>query len=268
MPIRQPVYLDLAMLENVADFLEVGFPVDAEIREQGTSEASGAMRAGIPGIPLRGEGSMGSSEAVETNYSVKVRPVRVMNDTIDAALREGTARDLDSDGNLAVSRRDLVHLTGELALAPVSELGGLLADMLPVMASSGALSDGESDIPAEAITAILGGDGAAVRPLLYELVTDSVDIPVYVHVDPASFHQTAGADDLVGEFTVFGVVDQLVGDNRKLDTVRYLMPAMGRAARRSFDVNSFDELFSNFGHAPETAHVTGPYWIVRPLAVF
>ncbi|NMF29609.1 DUF6414 family protein [Cellulosimicrobium aquatile] len=268
MPIRQPVYLDLDLLQNTADYLEIGYPVDAEVRERGTRDRGAGASVKVPGVPIGAEAKKGSSEEVETTYSVAVRPVRVMNDTIDAAIREGLVKDVDGSGiEHGVSRRDLVQVTGELRLSPVSELGELLSRLLPVMLPMVA-AQGDQGVPPEAVSAIMTGGDDEARPLLFRMDVDQLEHPIFVHVDPNWFHRSAGPDDLAAELTVFGVLDQIAAEHKRLDTSRYVLPNLNRAARRSMSADSIDDLLTKFKHDPADAVVEGPYWFVKPVAVF
>lgn len=267
MPIRNPIYLDQDLLQNIADYLGIGYPVETKVRERGTRERSGSGGVGVPGTGLRGDLGRSSSDEVETTYEAPVRPVKVFNDVLDAALGAGDVKRFDGTGVVSVGRRDLIEIEGFASLASVSEVGELLEKVLPAFASTVGAGRDEG-IPEGLIAAVLS-DEAAPRPLLFDLVSEDVqDLRVFLQIDQGWFHRNATPDDINGEVTVFASVDQLIPEGGEVGLERFLMPGANRAARRMMGKENLADLMARLGHKDEPLHLEGPAWVLRPIAVF
>jgi len=266
--IRQPIYLDIDLLQNTADYLEIGYPVEESVREKGAHErsAGGGLGVGVGPAQIGIGGSRGSSDEVERSYSVPVRPVKVFNDVLDGALAAGDVLDLTAPGAVwSASRRDMVQMDGEADQSGITTVGALLSKALPLMAPT--LSKENPAIPPEFMTLFLGG-GSGGRALLFELHPTSAPIRVYMQLDEAWFHRNATPDDVSGEVSVFAVIDQIVPEGASFDLTRYLLPGANRAARRAFSPESTRDLLAKFGQADTALTVDGPVWLVRPIGIF
>lgn len=267
MAIRQPFYLDIDLLQNTADYLDVGYPVETKIREKGASERTGGAGLGLPGTGVAVKGSRGSSDEVERTFDVPVRPVKVLNDVLDAALKNGEVKDCTvSEPDWSVVRRDLVQLEGEASLSDASAVGGILTELIPLMTPMLAQQN-PGGPPPEFIAAMLGANSAE-RPLLYDLAVEGAPVGCMVQVDPAWFHRNSTAEDIAGEVSVFGVVDQLVPEGAEFDLTRFLLPGMNRVARKAITPSSFSDLLTSLGQGNATLTVEGPLWIIRPIGIF
>lgn len=265
--IRQPFYLDIDLLQNTADYLDVGYPVETKIREKGASERTGGAGLGLPGTGVAVKGSRGSSDEVERTFDVPVRPVKVLNDVLDAALKNGEVKDCTvSEPDWSVVRRDLVQLEGEASLSDASAVGGILTELIPLMTPMLAQQN-PGGPPPEFIAAMLGANSAE-RPLLYDLAVEGAPVGCMVQVDPAWFHRNSTAEDIAGEVSVFGVVDQLVPEGAEFDLTRFLLPGMNRVARKAITPSSFSDLLTSLGQGNATLTVEGPLWIIRPIGIF
>lgn len=71
-----------------------------------------------------------------------------------------------------------------------------------------------------------------MQPHIFDIEFDGQDIPAIAMVDPAKIREGSDIEDLVGEATLFGVVDRIVGEGRTFSLEKYLLPGMNRAARR------------------------------------
>jgi hypothetical protein len=265
--LRNPSYLDIDLLQNIADSLGIDYPVETKVRVLGGKGRIGSLGVSIPGITLGGKGEMTSSNETETTYEVPVRPVKVLSDVLDKALVDGDVRDFTVDpGEILVSRRDVVQIEGVAELSSLSEAAGFLEQALPMLSAS-MPPQTEGGPPPELIMAMLAGTGV-IRPLLYELDAPTVPVRVLIHLDPTWFYRNASADDVSGDVTVFGIVDQLLADGSTLDATRYLMPGANRAARRAFGPEQMQGLLASMGRPGADSMGDGPLWIVKPIAIF
>jgi len=266
LPIRQPSYLDHDLLENIADYLGVGYPVEESIRELGSRERSGELGASIPGVSVGVRGRRAGSDEIERTYASPVRPVKVFNDVLDKALLTNEAKDLTGqEADWSAVRRELVLIEGEAAQSSITGVGTLLATLLPAMAPT--LAQDTPGMPTEFIAQLLGGASTA-RPLLFELVPADAPVRVMLQLDGGKFHRDATPDEVTGEVSVFGVVDQLVPEGSFLDLSRFLLPGVNRVARRAIDEKSIRDLLAKLGQPDAELAVDGPVWLVKPIGVF
>lgn len=267
MPIRNPTYLDQDLLQNIAEFLGIEYPVERKVRELGTRERSGAGSVGLPGTVLGARGERSTSDEVETTYEAPVRPVKVLNDVLDEAISSGDIKQIGTNGPATIVRRDLVEIEGVANLSATSEAGGVMEKLLPAFAQSpGGLGGG--DVPPGLITAILS-DESTPRPLLFDFTSPELsDVRICVQLDRGWFHRNATPDDIDGEVTVVGSVDQLIPEGGEMSLERFLMPGANRAARRMMGKEALHDLMTKLGLEGSTLTLEGPAWVVRPLAVF
>lgn len=266
MPIRQPTYLDHDLLENIADYLGVGYPVEESIRELETRERSGELGASIPGVNVGIRGRRAGSGELERSYATPVRPVKVFNDVLDEALRTGEVRDVTgAEPDWAAGRRDLVLIDGEAVQSSLTGVGTLLGTLLPAMAPT--LAQDRPEVPPEFVAQVLGGS-SATRPLLFELVVPDSPVRLLLHLDAAKFHRDSTPDDLSGDASVFGVVDQLVSEGSSIDLTRFLFPGVNRVARRAISEASIKDLLTKLGQPDAELTIEGPVWIIKPIGVF
>lgn len=266
MPIRNPVYLDQDLLQNIADYLDIGYPVETKVREVGTRERTGSAGLAIPGTGVGAKGALTSSSEVETTYEAPVRPVKVLNDVLDRAIQDEDVKQFHGADAPNVARRDLVEIEGTVTLSAISEAGELIEKFMPMIVG---MPGGTSlEGPQLALFKELISGEAGPRPLFYEVASDALPVPAFVQIDRGWFHRNAGPDDLSGDMTVFGLLDQLVPEGGTYDLVRFLLPGANRATRRMITPESATELMAKMGKPDQQAILHGPAWIVRPIAVY
>jgi hypothetical protein len=265
MPIRQPVYLDIDLLQNVADYLGIDYPVEEKVRELGSRERSGGLSAAVPGTGIGGTLGRGTTNEFERTYEVPVRPIKIFNDALDFALQNEEIKDFTgAHPDWAVVRRDLIQIEGTPAVSDITSAGDLLSKILPAMVPT--LAEGRQDGPPPELIAALF-DSSSVRPLLYEFDSDS-PVPVFLHLDSTWFHRNASPDDVSGDVTVMGIVDQLIPEGQSLDLVRYLLSGVNRAARRAMEPAKLLDLLEKMGRKDAQLSEPGPAWLVRPIAIY
>ena len=266
MSMRNPIYLDQGLLQNIADYLGVDYPVETKIRELGARERSGGVELGLPGVPIGAKGGGARSDEVERTYEAPVRPVRILNDVLDAAIEAGDVKRVVGDPNVVIARRDLIEIDGTGTLSAISEVGQLFDQFLPAMVSMpGIASPGG---PPPDLLLKLFSNESGKRPLLFDFDSPGSPVSICIQLDTEWFHGNATSDDLVGDVTVFGTVDQLVAEGEKLNLERFLMPGANRAARRMTGPEVLTGLMEKMGAANTTLELEGPAWLVRPVAVF
>lgn len=271
MPLRSPVYLDIDLLVDVADYLGLDYPVETKVRETGARERSGSAGVAVPGTSLGVKGAMASTNEVERTYETPVRPVKVLNEVIDRALLAQDLLDFTGGANEvgAVSRRSLVQIEGVARLSAASDGAQVLSGFMSMVEDpqlAQFLNTG--DTPLGLMQELLGG-ATGEEPVLFELDTDTVPVAVLFELQPGLFHRSAGMEDISGDLTLFALVDQLVPEGSELDLVRFLLPGANRAARRTLGREQLDDLLSKMpNQTGGKAVVEGPAWLLKPVAVY
>lgn len=264
MVMRNPLYLDLGLLQNTADYHGIGYSVETEVIETGKTTTGGAVKgaAGPIGVSLDRTKGTERQEA----YKQAANPFRVMNDVLDAL--EYSFIDLN-ENHEALNKGDLVIVEAELTLTATSEVGSLLGKMMPLMAAGGGVVD--DSMKNDMLSAMVGGKNQPARQL-YKLTELIDEQSVLVPVEGEHFFRQSSYDDLDRDVTIVAVVDRVVpsGSTRPLDT--WLLPDMDRTMRRALK-GSLDAMLATLetqmGIDVEGAKtIVGPALEIRPLVIY
>jgi hypothetical protein len=259
MPIRNPIYLDQELLSNLADYFGIR-TFTTQIVETDTSKLGGSLNLKVLDVGLSGE--KGGSQETQATYELRVTPVRLMNDVIDFAQREGHVDVLKS----GIAKGSTLELDGIPTMTVVSEIGPLLGKFVPmIMASNG-------QIVASDFAALLSEDTPS-SPLLFDLEVEDGDVSVYFSVDPASFFGANAPDDLSGDLTIFGTVERLVPEGKQVPIDQWLFPGVNRVMRKAIAAKGTADLVKQFapmlGDSVDLSYqLDGPAIVVRPLAIY
>lgn len=270
MPFRNPLYVDQDLLVNLADYFAVPLPTEGEVIRRVVDERGGHL--GVNRVVDAGRRS-GSSEEITETYQSTVRPVRATNDVIDHLLNSGGVADLVDNPNAALVLRHPVQVEGEVALSTATELGGLFARFLPLLATQASQGAGGPELSASEVAEFMLAPAPTEHTHIFELKGES-PTKFVLPVRPACLYGGADMDDLEGEFTVFGVVDRLVGDGASYSLERYVLPGLNRTIRRAFPREKLLEMLESFADmsgGPVDARaleVEGPAALVTPLAIY
>jgi hypothetical protein len=271
MGFRNPMYLDVPLLKNLADYYGIDVPTPRQV----TQRTSGSTGKGL-GINSGVTVHLDSDRAVETTetFSTDFRPIRLVNDVIDSLLQSRDVINLVEDQTSNLISQSPIQIEGELTMSPATEIGSLVGGLFPLMIAR--YSEGETD-PApsqEDLVQLLTApqtEGAQV----YDLnLSDTGGRNFVLILDPRNVAEGRDCDDLEGEFTVFGIIDRLLSETSSLSLTRYLLPGMSRTMRRAIGKTSLDELIAGFGEVSgqqidaQALNVSGPGAVIKPLAIY
>jgi hypothetical protein len=271
MGFRNPIYLDVSLLKNLADYygIDVPGPRQVVLRKSGIK----GKGAGIDKIVTAHIDSGNTVETTET-FNTEARPVRLVNDVIDSILASEDAIDLINTADAPLISQSPVQIEGILTVSPATEIGSLMGRFFPLMIAKLAQGDTNPSLGNEDLAQLLlepQNDGAQV----YDLdVVDSSSRRYILILDPKNISEDRDCDDLEGEFTIFGIIDRLLSEKSTLSLSRYLLPGMNRSMRRAINKTSLEELIEDFGKLygqpidASALTVTGPGAVIKPLAIY
>ncbi|MFC6542146.1 hypothetical protein ACFQES_36105 [Nonomuraea salmonea] len=135
MGFRNPLYLDLQLLKNLADYHGIDVPIQKEVvRKVAEDKTSGI---GLDkAIQLKRDVNK-TAEVTET-YSTEIRPVRLVNDVIDYLIDNGDLTDLTSSPKDPVSRRSLIEIEGQISQSPATLIGSFVQRFMPILVAQAA----------------------------------------------------------------------------------------------------------------------------------
>lgn len=268
MPIRNPLYLDHDLLLNVADYHGIEYGVETQIKEKGTTSLTGEGSIGFNGLGAKGGGTKGTE--LESSYSLPAKPLRIMNDVIDAAQIENYIVDVKPD--MEVRKRDLVEIDGTMELSAASQVGNIMSRLLPAYAATGG-GPLQPAVQAQLMSELVSSPPATTKQL-FKLELDADDeIGVYVAVDPAHFFRSNTVEDLEGDVSIFGSVERIVAPGAKVSTERWLLPEMDRAIRRAFKGQGLEKMLEEMKpmigvDGEDAQYINGPAIEIRPIAIY
>lgn len=277
MPFRNPLYLDVSMLENLAEYFGVELTGEAQVTRRTMAERKGSAGAKF-GIDVSGE--KGSVDEVTEVYTTQTRPVRAMNDVIDELIEKDQLVDLSHDPESPVSQRDVIQLDGDFSVSRATEIGAIMSVLMPTLLSQAADGREELDMTDEVKGTLLSAFVGERKPSegvmhVFDIDSDVPDTKVVLLADPAHLFGSNSLDDLEGERTVFGTVDRLVSDGRSYSLERHLLPGLNRTLRRHLKaqggLSGMVESFKSFMGSEVDAsalEVPGPALIVTAVAIY
>lgn len=271
MAFRNPLYLNLELLQNVADYYGIELPADAQVTRRTSDERRG--RAGLSrGVDVGRE--TGSTDEVTEVYTTTVRPVRVMNDVIDALLGDSDLVDLTSDPSVSVKQRDVVQIDGRISLSPVTEIGALMATLLPLLMDQVASGGDLEDLDATSLGEAVLGSGAQNFVHVFELDDAGTPFANFILLNPPHLFGSATTDDIDGDVTAFATVDRVVTHGRIFSLERHLLPGLNRIARRAMGTSGLADLLDGASEMlgrpvdESTISIHGPAVLLTPIAIY
>jgi hypothetical protein len=271
MGFRNPIYLDVSLLKNLADYFGIDVPGQRQVvqRRSGTTGKGVGLNKGVTA-------HLDSDKTIETteSFSTDFRPVRLVNDVIDSLLESADVIDLvDSPGADLISQSP-VQIEGELTISPATEIGSLVGRFFPLFAAKYAQGESNPSLNQEDIAQLLLApqtEGAQV----YEInPSEEIGRNFLLILDPKNISEDRDCDDLEGEFTVFGIIDRLLSEKSAFSLTRYVLPGMNRTMRRAIRKTSLEELITGFGDVSgqpidvSALTVNGPGAVIKPLAIY
>ena len=273
MGFRNPMYLDIALLKNLADYYGIDVPIVKQVTER-SSRASGKGVGLDKGLTAH----LSSDKTVETTeaFNTDIRPVRLVNDVIDGLLENQDAIDLVENPDAPLIARSPIQIEADIAISSATEIGSILGKIMPMMLNR--FAEGEAEpTPTQQDLAELALGSSPAGPQVYDLkmVDDSNDLRLVMILDPKNLVDERESEDLEGEFTVFGIIDRLLSDGAVMSLSRYVLPGMNRTMRRGFGQANFEDFVNKFQTSAlgrpmnfDALNVTGPGAVIKPLAVY
>lgn len=259
---RNPLYLNLNLLQNLADYMGIELVTDTEVTRQTVDERRG--RVGIKKV-VDVSGEKGSTAQVTEVYTTSFRPVRAMNDVIDALLRSDDLVDLATNPDAAFSQRDVIQIEGTLSISPVTEMGALMAQVTPLLVDQASKGKKEFDLKPADVGKILLEDQPGDFVHVLELNLGDERPAAYVLAMPSNLFGSATMDDLTGELTILATVDRLVDAGGTFSLERHLMPGLNRTVRRAIGSHDLSDMLRSFATDvlgrtidPDAISVKGP----------
>lgn len=274
MGFRNPKYLDVPMLLNVADYYGIELPPDAEVTRRTVDQRRGHAGVG-KGLDIGAE--KGTEREITEVFNTQARPVRAMNDVIDALLQDGNVVDFASAEAPVTSQRDLLQVEGALSLHPATEMGAILGAVLPSLFDQLAAGNDDPVLDASQLARLLTGqDSPPNVPYIFELDHEhqAATGPIFVLTQPSFLFDPATMDDLDDDSTVFASVERVIGIDRTYSLEKYLLPGLNRTARRAIGEKDVGEMLGSFselmGKDMGLSEITikGPALLVRAIAIF
>ena len=271
MAFRDPIYLDIPLLKNLADYYGISVPGPSTV----TMRKSGGRKLGA-GVSKIVDVSVQSDkgQATEETYSTEFRPVRLVNDLIDTLLETRDLIDLVDSPDSALTAHDVVQIEGELVMSPATELGSLMARFFPMLLNKYSAGEDEPTLDQSEILQIMMAPQAEGNQV-YDLdVADAAERRFVIILDPQHVAENRSGDDLEGDLTVFGSIDRLLSETGSLPLTQYLFPGMNRTMRRAIRRTSLDDLLGGFSDITgqtldaSVLSVTGPGAIIKPVAIY
>lgn len=266
---RNPAYLDVPLLRNLADYYGVDLPGEREVTRKSTRESS--SRAGVTKVVDVGKEGTSGDEITES-YSDKFRPVRALNDVVDRLLLDEALADLTQDPVHPVSRRSVVQFDGLLELSSLTEVAAMLTALMPALLNQASSGSESLEAPESILTEIfLGGPPTNV---VHVFESEVGTYRFLVMVNPENLFGSRTIDDLDGEVTVLGTVDRVVPEGTSASLERYVMPNVSRSVRRAMAGDGLAEMLRGFGEAfgkpmdGSSLSVAGPAVLLTPVGIY
>jgi hypothetical protein len=267
---RDPIYLDIHLLTNLAEFRGFTGLSATDVREK-----SAKGRTVAAGIDKYASAIYKANKQQETeeSYSKGFKPVRVFNELVENLQASGDFTDLTVDFDAALSSHAVLQIEGELALSGATEIGTWMARLWPVILNKAAQGQVDPDFEVSDLAGMLSEQSQAKH--VYDLeVSAGPDRNYVVIAEPANVPSDRSIDDIEGTLTVFGVVERLIPEGRSFSLSQYVFPDMPRVFRRSIRGKSEQEMLDAFSGVAgskldaSTLRVEGPGAIIKPVAIY
>lgn len=269
---RTPAYLDTEVLVPLANYHDIDVTTDVAItvRDLGKRSKGGLVGLSLPvpgGPKLEVHGDSGSESEVTQARTVKAHPTNALNRLVNALQETG---DLKVDLSGQVFKRQLVEVEREWAISPVTDIGGLLSQMIGLVASNPALMKSD-DVPDEVAASLLNQESSHGQVVLDSDDEDGDDLRAIVLLDGGNVLAGHSLQDLEGDRAVFGQVDTLVDSGKTFSLEKFFLSGFSRAMRRSLDMTEMlGSLSGLIGRKVDASviEVPGPLVVVRAIAVY
>lgn len=270
MKFRSPVYLNERSLSDIANAYGIDTREAVEVRERNARNRSGG--GGVAIGPVRAEGDRSSEVETEETFTRSRSPISLLDEVLERAYKQDH---IVVNAATPVSRNSLVEFDGDLRPSSATEFVDAISMALPMLPRL--LAD-QTGTPAEVammqqvLTEIASPNNAA----LWELDHGQSDLPrVLVKVRSQHLWPDQSMDDMDGEHTILGLVDQIVGEANEFSLERHLLPGINRATRRAMSGSAMEDMLASVMAIPganpaasTSLRIPGPLYVVSAIAVY
>ena len=269
---RSPIYLDVALLRQMADYYDVPVPHDAQVTRK-VVDTSG-RGVGFDKV-VKANSDRSATEEVTETYQSELRPVKLLNDLVDELSVSERTCDLTQDPSAQVVHRQPILAEGDVEVAPASEIGEVISKFMPLM--TGMMQEGRTTFEPsqQELAQQFFREDHDQAPYVMRMDVEGCELDVYFVLDPQKFEVGTTLEDATAELTVFGLIERIVqnGSTHSLD--RYLVPGLNRTMRRLMGkdairnlVSSTTELRGGAVIDPEDLNIRGPAVLVKVASLF
>lgn len=271
---RSPKYLDIDLLRQMADYFGIAVATEGQVtrRVLDTTDRGLGLDRGV-----RGHADRTATEEITESYQSELRPVKLFNDIIDELLMSDRVADLTQSSEAQVTHRRPLMAEGEIEIAPASEVGDIMAKLMPLL--TGMIAEGRTEFDptqTELAQQFVAGEHVKSPYVMRMEAEDDDGQDFYFVLDPDKITSGFSIDDLVGELTIFGLAEKIVRDGGTYSLDRYAVPGINRTFRRAMGkeaihnlVNSTKDLRGRDSNVDaRDLDVHGPAIIVQVVGIF
>lgn len=276
MPLRNPVFLDMATLAAHGEYNDVVVPRAAEIVEKTVSKRGGTVGVGVGAATLGG--TLGKDIELQASYSLTPTDKATVSRLIDGLHQRDVIQ--STTGSTPYSRGELLELEGDASITGCSIAAKLFYLALQVIRETDQSLDDLDMTALEPQFLSLAKDvylGNAVLPipLLMELENTGLTPRVFLNLAPDHFVDSAATDRVEGHIQVLGSISQLVAEDRYLTAEHWLLHGWEQTMRRTL-MTRVDEMVADLVQAFDVdlpdddvrAYFTGPAIVLDAIAVY
>jgi hypothetical protein len=270
--VRSPLYMNVDLLKNMADYYDIPVPEDAQVTRKTTDQHN--RNLAIEKVIKAGGGSSGTAELTEV-YETRLRPVRLLNDVIDNLLREDQVTDLTQDPESEILHRRPLLFEGEIKLSGAAKLATFIGPMIVQMLNqvrSGA--EGFELDKAEFLGKFTSTDPSSEPQVLIAQVDERDEKFVMIVQPDYIIGNERSVEDVLGEQFIFGLVEKIVPPGRSYSLERYLLPGMNRNIRRMIPDGKMDELLEKLPEeiagtvGKDDVEIPGPLFVINVAVIY
>ncbi|MBE7702073.1 hypothetical protein H9623_17420 [Oerskovia sp. Sa1BUA8] len=276
MPLRTPKFLDVETLFALAEYADVGVPLQQEITERTMKNRKGGGKLGFKGSELGGE--RGTEIEVQTSYTLAPNQKAAVSKVLDQLSHGGHVQ--APSAGLALHKDTALVLEGAAHLTTASVAGKLLYVALQAIRSSATsledLTSGQMPTGVEeALKAVYLGNELVPVPTLFELEGCGLEPRVLVSVRPGHFVDDAAADQVEGEIGLVGTVESLIEEDDFLNTEKWLLHGWEWLMKRTL-MTSMDDMVAGLSKSlaidlpadDVQAFIPGPAVVIDAVAIY
>nr|WP_161269624.1 hypothetical protein [Amycolatopsis rubida] len=256
----------------MADYYNVPIPEDAQVTRKSTGSAGSKIGIDKGLVASRDTGR--SSELVEV-FETRLRPVRLLNDVVDHISRETSGVDLTLNPDASVVHREPIIVEGVISPSPATKAAEYLEPMIPQLMEQAAAGATEMKLDQARFISSFSRNERSSNPKAYLIdPADRIEKFVVILRSDNLVGEEVSLEDILGEMTVFGLVEKVVRERSMISLEKYLLPGMNRSLRRLLPDPVIADMLEKLSDTlkedidPEDLHVPGPAYVIDVAAIF